>query len=98
MAVQYTELSFSTSGCTASNLLRYYIIFVTLMWNAIEAFNMYLLLVKVFNAEIKHFALKAGLVAWGMQYILLCSIFRPTITFYDKVKWLDWIQSLQRLM
>ena len=39
--------------------------FVTLLWNAVEAANMYLMLIKVFNSDVRHFALKAVTVAWG---------------------------------
>ena len=44
---------------------RYYLVFVTLLWNAVEAANMYLMLIKVFNSDVRHFALKAVTVAWG---------------------------------
>lgn len=52
-------------GCKISNGLRYYVILVSLMWNGVEAVNMYLMLVKVFDTHIHHFVIKAALVAWG---------------------------------
>lgn len=39
--------------------------FVSLFWNGIEAFNMYLMLVKVFDSHVSKFAVKAGVLAWG---------------------------------
>ena len=48
-----------------SNGIRYYLIFVTLLWNAVEALTMYLLLVQVFHADISHYAVKTCLLAWG---------------------------------
>jgi len=54
-------------GCRVANVLRYYLVLVSLFWNGIEAHNMYRMLVKVFNtAEQSHFVLKAALVAWGL--------------------------------
>ena len=53
---------------------RYYLVFVTLFWNAVEAANMYLLLIKVFNSDVTHFALKAAAVAdHGWKLGRVCS-------------------------
>ena len=52
-------------GCTASSILRYYFIMTSLMWNGVEGVNMYILLVKVMNAHVHRFVLKAAVVAWG---------------------------------
>ena len=57
-----------------SNGVRYYLIFVTLLWNAVEALTMYLLLVQVFHADISRYALKTGLVAWGQYTRCLGSV------------------------
>ena len=54
-------------GCVVSNVLRYYFVMASLLWNGAEGLNMYLMLVKVFDSHIHHFTLKAGLVAWGEQ-------------------------------
>ena len=53
------------SRCAISNGISYYLIFVTLLWNAVEALTMYLLLVQVFHADISHYAVKTCLLAWG---------------------------------
>ena len=56
----------SRLGCRVANVLRYYLVLVSLFWNGIEAHNMYRMLVKVFNAgEMSHFVFKAAIVAWG---------------------------------
>ena len=52
-------------GCTASSILRYYFIMTSLMWNGVEGVNMYILLVKVMNAYVHRFVLKAAVIAWG---------------------------------
>lgn len=55
----------SSVGCQVANILRYYLVMVSLLWNAVEAVNMYLMLVKVFNSEVNRFVLKAAITAWG---------------------------------
>ena len=52
-------------GCRIANIIRIYIILVSLMWNGVEAVWMYISLVKVYAAHASHFVLKAGLIAWG---------------------------------
>ena len=68
LIVLYVAEQFANSrlGCRVANVLRYYLVLVSLFWNGIEAHNMYRMLVKVFNAgEQSHFVLKAAIVAWG---------------------------------
>ena len=65
LIVQYLGDAMTRTGCTVCNVLRYYIVFVSLMWNAVEAFNMYLMLLKVFDSNVRKFAWKAGVIAWG---------------------------------
>ena len=59
----------SYMGCRIANGLRLYFVLVSLMWNGVEAVNMYLLLIQVFNATIEKFILKAGIVAWGVPIL-----------------------------
>jgi len=68
LIVLYVAEQFANSrlGCRVANVLRYYLVLVSLFWNGIEAHNMYRMLVKVFIAgEQSHFVLKAAIVAWG---------------------------------
>ena len=64
----------SRAGCTVANVLRYYIVLVSLLWNAVEAYNMYLMLIKVFKAHVSSFMVKAVVVAWG-ELGSLCTMF-----------------------
>ena len=68
LVILYAAEQFADSriGCRVANVMRYYLVLVSLFWNGIEAHNMYLMLVKVFNSEQpSHFVLKAAIVAWG---------------------------------
>lgn len=51
-------------GCRLSNIFRYYLILVSLLWNGTEAHNMYRMLVKVFNVDSSHFAMRAAFVSY----------------------------------
>ena len=66
-------------GCAAANVLRYYLVMVSLMWNGVEAYNMYLMLVKVFDKGVPRMVLKAGFVAWGWYTVwIICSLYPCT--------------------
>jgi len=58
-------------GCRIANVVRYYLVLVSLLWNGIEAHNMHRMLVKVFNVGVQsHFVFKAAVVAWGLYWPL----------------------------
>ena len=61
------RLAHTYNGCRVANLLRYYFVMVSLFWNGVEAVNMYMKLVKVFNSHVSHLVLKAAIVAWGQS-------------------------------
>ena len=42
---------------------------------SVEATNMYLLFVKVFNVQINHFMIKASLVGWGEKIYVNIIVF-----------------------
>ena len=75
MIVLYAAEQFANSrlGCRVANIMRYYLVLVSLFWNGIEAHNMYRMLVKVFNTgEQSYFVLKAAIVAWGGSFLFQC--------------------------
>ena len=68
LSVLYAAEQFADSriGCRVANIMRYYLVLVSLFWNGIEAHNMYRMLVRVFDArEDSHFVLRAAIFAWG---------------------------------
>ena len=71
LVVLYVAEQFASSrlGCRVANILRYYVVLVSLFWNGIEAHNMYRMLVKVFDTgQQSHFVLKAAIIAWGQSH------------------------------
>ena len=55
----------SMASCRAAAVALHYFVLVVFMWMAIEAFNMYLLFVKVMPSYFSKFLLKCCVMAWG---------------------------------
>ncbi|XP_056121762.1 adhesion G protein-coupled receptor G3, partial [Rhinichthys klamathensis goyatoka] len=64
------------SVCQALGLLLHWCLLATFTWTAIEGFNLYLLLVRVFNIYIKRYLLKLSLVGWGVPtfIVMICGV------------------------
>ena len=59
------DASHSAIGCTFVAALLHYFTLTTVAWMGVEARNMYLTLVKVFDAETPHFMARACAAGWG---------------------------------
>jgi len=73
LVILYIAQQFASSrvGCRVSNIFRYYLVLVSLFWNAVEAHNMYRMLVVIFDkGHQSRFVLKAAIVAWGLSQSL----------------------------
>jgi G protein-coupled receptor 64 len=58
---------YNTRGfCIAVAVFLHYFLLVSFTWMGLEAFHMYLALVKVFNTYIRKYILKFCIVGWGM--------------------------------
>ena len=69
-------------GCSVLAGILHYFTLASLFWMTVEAFNMYLMFVKVINSYVPRLLLKTSIFAWGtfveniFQNILCAS--RPT--------------------
>ncbi|XP_071945255.1 uncharacterized protein [Antedon mediterranea] len=70
-------------GCRVANFLRSYFILVSMMWNGVEAVNLYLALVKVFTQYTSHFVLRSGIIAWGLPLFIVSTPFLLSMECYD---------------
>ncbi|TWW67120.1 Adhesion G protein-coupled receptor G3 G-protein coupled receptor 97 [Takifugu flavidus] len=63
--------------CKGLGLLLHCSLMATFLWMAVEGLHLYLLLVRVFNIDIKRYMLKLSLVAWGLPTLtaVLCVSF-----------------------
>lgn len=55
--------------CISVAVFLHYFLLVSFTWMGLEAFHMYLALVKVFNTYIRKYILKFCIVGWGMYKI-----------------------------
>lgn len=60
---------YDTRGlCIAVAVFLHYFLLVSFTWMGLEAFHMYLALVKVFNTYVRKYILKFCVVGWGMYF------------------------------
>lgn len=59
--------------CISVAVFLHYFLLVSFTWMGLEAFHMYLALVKVFNTYIRKYILKFCIVGWGM-YNFACTL------------------------
>uniref|UniRef100_G1QS61 Adhesion G-protein coupled receptor G5 n=1 Tax=Nomascus leucogenys TaxID=61853 RepID=G1QS61_NOMLE len=79
------------SACTALAAALHYALLSCLTWMAIEGFNLYLLLGRVYNIYIRRYVLKLGVLGWGAPALLVLlslsvksSVYGPcTIPVFD---------------
>lgn len=56
--------------CISAAVFLHYFLLVSFTWMGLEAFHMYLALVKVFNTYIRKYILKFCIIGWGMYNLL----------------------------
>ncbi|XP_071789474.1 adhesion G-protein coupled receptor G7-like [Asterias amurensis] len=69
-------------GCTIVAVLIHFFTLASVAWMAVEATNMYLLFVKVLNANVSHFMLIASVTAWGLPLLVVVIILAVDHTNY----------------
>ncbi|KFO97687.1 G-protein coupled receptor 64, partial [Calypte anna] len=60
--------------CIAIAVLLHYFLLVSFTWMGLEAFHMYLALVKVFNTYVRKYILKFCIVGWGLPAVVVCIV------------------------
>ncbi|XP_038044290.1 uncharacterized protein LOC119718928 [Patiria miniata] len=75
--------SSSRAGCIAAAVLMHFFALTSVAWMGVEAANLYLKLVKIFNADVQHFMIKASLVAWGFPALVITVILAVDHEQYD---------------
>ncbi|XP_038054484.1 uncharacterized protein LOC119726730 isoform X2 [Patiria miniata] len=77
------EATASRGGCTFVAVSIHYFTLASIAWMAVEATNMYLLFVRVLNANISHFLLVASIAAWGLPLVIVVIILAADYTQYE---------------
>uniref|UniRef100_A0A8C7BE74 Adhesion G protein-coupled receptor G3 n=1 Tax=Neovison vison TaxID=452646 RepID=A0A8C7BE74_NEOVI len=61
----------SGATCQARAAVFHYFLLCTFTWMGLEAFHLYLLVIKVFNTYFGHYFLKLSLVGWGLPALIV---------------------------
>uniref|UniRef100_A0A8C7ECM8 Adhesion G-protein coupled receptor G1 n=1 Tax=Nothoprocta perdicaria TaxID=30464 RepID=A0A8C7ECM8_NOTPE len=79
---EHLASSSSEATCRAGGLFLHFSLLSCLTWMGIEGYNLYRLVIEVFNAYHNHFLLKLCLVGWGIPFFCVMLIFFANWTNY----------------
>ncbi|NXA53079.1 AGRG1 protein, partial [Nothocercus julius] len=79
---EHLASSSSEATCRAGGLFLHFSLLSCLSWMGIEGYNLYRLVIEVFNAYHNHFLLKLCLVGWGVPFFCVTLIFFANWTNY----------------
>ncbi|XP_067412571.1 adhesion G-protein coupled receptor G2 [Emydura macquarii macquarii] len=68
--------------CITVAVLLHYFLLVSFTWMGLEAFHMYLALVKVFNTYVRKYILKFCIVGWGVPLVVVAIVLAITPNNY----------------
>ncbi|NXF72641.1 AGRG2 protein, partial [Sclerurus mexicanus] len=77
---------YDTRGlCIAVAVFLHYFLLVSFTWMGLEAFHMYLALVKVFNTYIRKYILKFCVVGWGLPAVVVSIVLAVSLDNYGLI-------------
>ncbi|NXP00283.1 AGRG1 protein, partial [Certhia brachydactyla] len=79
---EHLAASNSEAICRAGGLFLHFSLLSCFTWMGIEGYNLYRLVIEVFNAYHDHFLLKLCLAGWGFPFICVMLIFLASWTNY----------------
>ncbi|NXW41884.1 AGRG1 protein, partial [Nyctiprogne leucopyga] len=79
---EHLASSSSEAVCRVGGLLLHFSLLSCLTWMGIEGYNLYRLVIEVFNAYHDHFLLKLCLLGWGLPLFCVTLIFLASWTNY----------------
>lgn len=79
---EHLASSSSQAACRAGGLFLHFSLLSCLTWMGIEGYNLYRLVIEVFNAYHDHFLLKLCLVGWGLPFFCVMLILLANWTNY----------------
>ncbi|NXR51588.1 AGRG1 protein, partial [Hippolais icterina] len=79
---EHLAASNSEAICRAGGLFLHFSLLSCLTWMGIEGYNLYRLVIEVFNAYHDHFLLKLCLVGWGLPFFCVMMIFLASWSNY----------------
>ncbi|XP_032086125.1 adhesion G-protein coupled receptor G1-like [Thamnophis elegans] len=69
-------------ACKASGMFLHFAMLACFTWMAIEGYNLYRLIVQVFNSYMKCLLVKLSLIGWGLPTLIVCLLFGIDQSYY----------------
>uniref|UniRef100_A0A8C8RM18 Adhesion G-protein coupled receptor G1 n=1 Tax=Pelusios castaneus TaxID=367368 RepID=A0A8C8RM18_9SAUR len=85
LLTEHLASSSNEAACKAGAIFLHLSLLWCLSWMGIEGYNLYRLVVEVFNPYFKHFLRKLCLVGWGLPILIVSVIFLVKQTSYGPV-------------
>ncbi|XP_058135928.1 adhesion G protein-coupled receptor G3 [Dasypus novemcinctus] len=63
----------SEAACWVRGAVFHYFLLCTFTWMGLEAFHLYLLVIRVFNTYFRHYFLRTSLLGWGLPALMVIS-------------------------
>ncbi|XP_070568336.1 adhesion G-protein coupled receptor G6-like isoform X2 [Ptychodera flava] len=80
--------------CTSIAVFLHYFLLAVMMWMALEAVHLYLMLVKVFEIYIRHFMIKFCLIGWGVPVLIVVITLAIDIDNYGYHNTICWLSDM----
>ncbi|XP_038058916.1 adhesion G-protein coupled receptor G2-like isoform X5 [Patiria miniata] len=80
--------------CAAVAICLHFSLLVAMAWMVIQAFNMYMALVKVFATYYSHFLLKMMIIGWGIPLAIVGTTIGVDLQNYGSSSGLCWLSGL----
>ncbi|MFT7812522.1 adhesion G-protein coupled receptor G2 isoform X1 [Arapaima gigas] len=77
----------ATGLCISTGFFLHYFLLVSFTWMALEAFHMYLALVKVFNTYMSRYMLKYSLMGWGVPLVVVIIVIAINKDNYGRISY-----------
>ncbi|XP_060547633.1 adhesion G-protein coupled receptor G1-like isoform X1 [Pantherophis guttatus] len=78
----YVALEGGDIACKASGIFLHFAMLACLTWMGIEGYNLYRLVIQVFNSYMKCLLVKLSLIGWGLPTLIICLIFGIDQSYY----------------
>ncbi|XP_078699059.1 adhesion G-protein coupled receptor G6-like isoform X1 [Branchiostoma floridae x Branchiostoma belcheri] len=82
----------SRGACVTVAVLLHYFLLTSMAWMGLEALNLYLAIMKVFNTYYRHFMLKFCIAGWGSPAVIVAITLAVNVENYTQYGGICWLQ------
>ncbi|XP_066283071.1 adhesion G-protein coupled receptor G6-like isoform X1 [Branchiostoma lanceolatum] len=82
----------SRGACVTVAVMLHYFLLTSMAWMGLEALNLYLAIMKVFNTYYRHFMLKFCIAGWGSPAVVVAITLAVNVDNYTQYGGICWLQ------